>query len=191
MSQPIAKHPVSVVAAILSYLIPGLGQIYQGRVSKGLMFMVCLLGMFIGGQVLGDWRNVYLPPIDPGNQAPAPRGRFGGIFRAVGDFFPALLGRWHYGGQFWIGIAAWPAIWQYNNLPVPSMEKSPFLHNLQKTQVDPADFNVEQNMNVYLRNQDKTPDVAWVYTVVAGILNILVIYDAFAGPAHGSEEERK
>jgi hypothetical protein len=26
-------------------------------------------------------------------------------------------------------------------------------------------------------------DLGWVYTVIAGVLNIMVIYDAFAGPA--------
>ena len=36
----------SNLAAFLSYLIPGLGQIYQGRYAKGILFMVSLLGMF-------------------------------------------------------------------------------------------------------------------------------------------------
>ena len=35
-----------------------------------------------------------------------------------------------------------------------------------------------------LRNSDKSPDLGWMYTVIAGVLNILVIYDALAGPAH-------
>ena len=26
-------------AAVLSYLVPGLGQIYQGRIGKGLLFV--------------------------------------------------------------------------------------------------------------------------------------------------------
>jgi hypothetical protein len=44
----------------------------------------------------------------------------------------------------------------------------------------------ETELNDYLRDHDKTPDLAWVYTVIAGMLNILVIYDAFAGPAYGA-----
>jgi hypothetical protein len=35
---------------------------------------------------------------------------------------------------------------------------------------------------LFLVNSDKTPDLGWVYTVIAGMLNILVIYDAYAGP---------
>jgi hypothetical protein len=37
-------------------------------------------------------------------------------------------------------------------------------------------------LNAFLVNSDKTPDLGWVYTVVAGMLNILVMYDAYAGP---------
>src|SRR5579862_7382096 len=55
-------RPVSVLAGLLSYLVPGLGQISQGRVGKGVLFMVSLLGMFFFGMYLGDWKNVYVPP---------------------------------------------------------------------------------------------------------------------------------
>jgi len=91
-----------------------------------------------------------------------------------------LYHRWHFAGQFWIGIAAWPAIWQYNKLPVPTEEASPFWHNFERGP------HSEAALNEYLINSDKTPDVAWVYTVIAGVLNILVIYDAYAGPAFGA-----
>ena len=38
------KDPM--VAAILGWLIPGLGHIYQGRTGKGALFMVCILSTF-------------------------------------------------------------------------------------------------------------------------------------------------
>jgi hypothetical protein len=172
---PAQSVPQSFVAGLLSYLIPGLGQIYQGRFGKGLMFLVCLLGMFMGGQWLGDWHNVYLPRSDPAPDDNA-------VVKQSPNLVRDLLARLHFGGQFWIGMAAWPAIWQYSNMPVPNKEKHPFLHNYQKTPD-------EHELNAYLVARDKTPDLAWVYTVVAGVLNILVIYDAFAGPAHANEEE--
>jgi hypothetical protein len=163
---------VSLLAGVLSYLVPGLGQIYQGRIGKGLLFMVCLLGMFFVGQTLGDWKNVYLPqvsrgPNDPNNpwNLPQPLNPIANLYH-----------RWHYAGQFWIGVAAWPALWQYFELPVPSADTSPFLHDFQKAP-DEAEVN-----RIVLR-KGKIPDLAWVYTVVAGVLNILVIYDAYAGPA--------
>jgi hypothetical protein len=144
------------LAAFLSYLVPGLGQIYQGRYAKGVLFMVSLLGMFMLGQAMGEWQNVYVP-------------------REKGNLASSLVMRWHYVGQFWIGAAAWPALWQYFGGPLPSEESNPFVHNLQR-------MPDETKLNRFLVNSDKTPDLGWVYTVVAGMLNILVIYDAYAGP---------
>src|ERR1017187_4567548 len=155
-----APREPSNLAAFLSYLIPGLGQIYQGRYGKGVLFMVSLLGMFMLGQAMGGkyWQNVYVPREE---------GR--------GNLASSLVMRWHFVGQFWIGAAAWPALWQYFHMPVPAEETNPFLHNLQR-------MPDEKNLNEFLINSDKSPDLGWVYTVIAGMLNILVIYDAYAGP---------
>jgi hypothetical protein len=151
---------LSVLPAVLSYLIPGLGQVYQGRYGKGFLFMVSLLGMFFLGQAMGQWQNVYLPRGERDNR---------GITNA-------LMSRWHYAGQFWIGAAAWPALWQFFEKPMPDKETNPFLYYYQKAPD-------ENDLNKFLINSDKTPDLGWVYTVIAGMLNILVIYDALAGPA--------
>ena len=37
---------------------------------------------------------------------------------------------------------------------------------------------------------NKTWDLGWVYTVIAGVLNVLVIYDALAGPAFGKTDAK-
>src|SRR4051812_23078902 len=97
-------HTPSVLAGILSYLIPGLGQIYQGRFGKGLLFMVSLLGMFFLGQAMGGWRNVYMPASESGQES------------ALRKPLSSIYNRWHYAGQFWIGMAAWPAIWQFYDM---------------------------------------------------------------------------
>src|ERR1700754_3938853 len=55
---PVKPDPV---AAVLSYLIPGLGQVYQGRVGKGLLFFFGLYTLFFYGMAMGQWRNVWLP----------------------------------------------------------------------------------------------------------------------------------
>jgi hypothetical protein len=166
-----------MLAGILSYLVPGLGQLYQGRIGKGVLFMVCLLSLFFTGQAMGGWKNVYIP-VDSAPRAwderfePPVENRQ----QRFNNLFHNLYNRWHYLGQFWIGIAAWPALWQYFEMPVPSAEAQPFLHNLQRAPT-------ETEINQFLVNSDKTPDLGWIYTVIAGVLNILVIYDAFAGPA--------
>jgi hypothetical protein len=169
------SQPPSVLAGVLSYLVPGLGQIYQGRVGKGVLFLVILLGMFFLGQAMGNWRNVYMPLVDDGDNNP------------VRKPLVSVYNRWHFAGQFWIGIAAWPAIWQFYDMPVPSETQSEFWHNFQR----PVSAIDERLLNEFLTNSDKTPDLGWVYTVVAGMLNILVIYDAAVGPAFPAGARRE
>jgi hypothetical protein len=204
MSQPETSSPsvepvpaLSPLAGLLSYLVPGLGQIVQGRVSKGLFFMAILLTMFHAGQAMADWKSVYLPIVVEQNQQAEP------LRRSYNPFSSILGYRWHYAGQFFIGVSAWPAIWQFCELPTPS---DPFWHDYQREpmyrdkEVQLAKLNAaglnpaggqtalsaEGKMNQHLAAGDKTWDVGWIYTVIAGVLNILVIYDAVAGPAFGA-----
>lgn len=46
------KNPV--VAGVLAYLIPGAGHLYQGRILKGVIYSVSILGLFLWGQKLGE-----------------------------------------------------------------------------------------------------------------------------------------
>ena len=175
------EHPVSLVAGILSYLVPGLGQIYQGRIGKGVLFMVCLLSLFFTGQAMGGWKNVYIPTSDP------PAGANGNGFappqdvrqRRFSQLIRNLYQRWHYVGQFWIGVAAWPAVWQYNHYE-RTEDTGPVFGHFQRE-------IPEQQLNQLQTEGGKRWDLGWVYTVIAGVLNILVIYDAFAGPTFLTE----
>lgn len=47
------------IAGTLAFFIPGLGHFYQGRVFKGLLYSVCILGTFFYGMKLGEWKIVY------------------------------------------------------------------------------------------------------------------------------------
>jgi hypothetical protein len=173
-------RPPSVFAAVLSYLVPGLGQIYQGRIAKGILFLVYLYSLFFVGMAMGDGKNVYLPDLAAG-----PEHRWENNPWKLSPpftFIANLYNRPQFAGQFWIGVAAWPAIWHYNNMALPLQDRFPFLKDFQQ---GPRDFNDDVAMNDFLRNSDKTPDLGWVYTVIAGVLNVLVIYDAYTGPAFG------
>jgi hypothetical protein len=177
MSAP-QQQPVSLMGGLLSFLVPGLGQIVQGRIGKGLLFMVSLIGLFHLGQAMGDWKNVYIPVTDNlqfDDRFADQRGQF--RIQRLQKLPSNLYQRWHYIGQFWIGIPAWPALWQYFEMPVPAQEANQFWQRYQR---QPS----EDDINRFWVNSDKTPDLGWIYTVIAGVLNILVIYDAYAGPAH-------
>ena len=47
------------LAAMLSWAVPGLGQLYQGRTFKGRLFMGAILGTFLAGMWLGGGKVVY------------------------------------------------------------------------------------------------------------------------------------
>jgi hypothetical protein len=176
MSQEAHNEPpreYSLFAAFLSYLVPGMGQIYSGRIGKGVLFLVCLYGMFFYGMWLSDWSNVYLPRLGPITV-------FG---KEIDEPMASIAHRPQFAGQFWIGIAAWPAIWQYYHFNDEN-QVGPLLGNYQRTP------NWER-LNELQRNGSKIWDLAWVYTVIAGVLNVLVIYDAFAGPAFLPGEQRE
>lgn len=178
-SNPYHKAPFSIVGGILSYVVPGLGQIYQGRIGKGLLFFFCLYALFFYGQYLGDWQNVYIQNSQENGQAQLWRGQDvpPNVMRdnSRNSPFTQLSQRARFVGQMMIGAAAWPAVWQYLSYD-SSKERHPIFGKYQRM---PSNEEIEIN----LRNSDKTPDLGWMYTVIAGVLNILVIYDALAGPA--------
>jgi hypothetical protein len=160
------------LAGLLSYLVPGLGQIYQKRYSKGLLFLVSLYLLFFYGMWMGQWSNVYLPHTNV-------KDNYLFTFRPLGD----VENRVHFAGQFCIGISAWPALIQYYAYdPLQPNKPLPIIQTYQQA---PS----EEKLNDFQRKGDKRWDLGWVYTVIAGVLNILVIYDAIAGPAHREVKE--
>jgi hypothetical protein len=161
------------LAALLSYLVPGLGQVYQGRVGKGLMFFAGLYVLFFWGMAMGQWRNVWLP--DPTNLPAYQLGGFNltGVQKAAA-YRPQFL------AQMWIGVAAWPAVFQYARTEQPAnTDVPPRPSPLFGTFMQAPN---ESKLNELQRNGNKRWDLGWVYTVIAGVLNLLVIYDALAGP---------
>ena len=60
------------------------------------------------------------------------------------------------------------------------------LRQEQGRRPDPGQFErtpSDEALNAVHTYGDKLLELGWVYTVIAGVLNIMVIYDAFAGPA--------
>lgn len=180
---PPPPHPFAPLAAFMSYLVPGLGQIIQGRVGKGVLFMVCLYTLFFYGLFLGRAEatvhgkkyeltsNVYLPSAaDRGQQMGQTSNPLNLPNWAVDIYHrPQFL------GQFWMGIVVWPAVWQYTTFD-PREKEHATLGKFMRTPT------VEE-LNAVHTTSDKSIDLGWVCTVIAGVLNILVIYDALAGPA--------
>ena len=77
---------LQTLPGLLSFLVPGLGQIYQGRVGKGVLFFVSIYALFFYGMYLGSGAvkagepektytvsgNVYLPHMPEALKQSAP-----------------------------------------------------------------------------------------------------------------------
>ncbi len=190
MSKPAESKPstewvvpprkLNPLAGILSYLVPGLGQIVQGRVAKGLLFFFCIHSLFFWGLWIGHGKNVYLPRVDAPHRFSQSE-----VFRVRVPLLRPLIYRFPFVGQFWVGIAAWPAIFQWLTYadetskdfqPGEPSAPHPLLGTFMRT---PS----ESELNRLQTEGDKIWELGWTFTMIAGVLNLLVMYDAFAGPA--------
>lgn len=188
MSVAAEPRKLDWLAAILSYLIPGLGQILQGRISKGIVFFVSLYTLFFYGMALGAMKNVWMPPSSSIKHLPKVELGIRQLSFSSDGAMKSLAYRPQFLGQFWIGAAAWPAVLQYladkDPNAVPQPEGLPLIGRYMAT---PPDDELQRLQ----RDGNKRWDLGWVYTLIAGVLNLLVIYDALAGPAIKDDENEK
>jgi MFS family permease len=182
------KNPA--LAALLSWLVPGLGQIYQGRSLKGGLFMASLVATLVAGLWIGGGNVVYAS-WRPGEK------------------------RWAFLCQAGIGAAALPAMVQSSLVNGPGKQPlaaSPwFAPPLVRGQLvseayarrlaarDPDikadDFRRQAGgmvryepsqsggqLSLWHLRLGRFFDIGSLYTMLAGLLNLLVVYDAWAGP---------
>lgn len=152
------------LAALLAWLIPGAGHFYQGRRAKAAIYFFAVLSTFIIGLAIGGSNVVYASWV-PGDK------------------------RWHFACQVPAGLITFPALVQGNY-----MRKHTNSRGETAPSYDPSwgSFMAPPRRPVL---EDRADDVAaWYvrfgagyemgtwYTMIAGLLNILAIYDAYAGP---------
>jgi len=168
------------LAAFLAWLIPGLGHLYQGRRAKAALFFVCIMGIFAYGCYLGGSSEM-------------------GWGRVV--YFSWRLGdkRLPYICQVGAGLPALPALVQASRMsndrkvwlggfmapPVPASPENSALP------ADPEGPNAAQpTAHTLHRRLHRYFELGTVYTMIAGLLNILAVYDAWGGPVF-SETAKK
>ena len=163
------------LAAFLAWLVPGLGHLYQRRTGKGILFFVCIVGTFLYGLYIGDGRVVYASTAEV--------------------FSRQFLERWQYICQVGVGLPALPALVQRERIrdgkpPLlgDNFMRPPFI-NLPPAALESEDAT---DPNRVVHNPDELAkwnyelgeyfEIGTVFTVIAGLLNILAIYDAYGGP---------
>lgn len=178
-------------AAMLAWLLPGAGHLYQRRFGKGFLFMVCILATFFYGLGLGRGRCVYA------------------------SFKPGDI-RWQYVLQAGAGAVTLPAVAQAmvtkngNDPWFVLCERYPEGHTnaffIVKDDAKHAGDSFKDGFMappagpIYLNERDTLGqwhdemkhkfEIGTLFCVVAGLLNLLVIYDAFCGPAILTPEEK-
>jgi len=181
------------IAAALSWAVPGLGQLYQGRTHKGSLFMAAILTTFVVGLWLGGGKVVYASwkPNEP---------------------------RWAFVCQAGAGVVALPAIVQSARLLGPA--RQPLLGGAmapplfpgqyvsrayaERLAADDPDIAAEDffdkpplkqfrrdQLAIWHRRLGRFFEIGTLYTMLAGMLNLLVIYDAWAGPLGATDERNR
>jgi len=162
------KNPT--LAAVLAWLVPGLGHVYQRRTAKGILFFVCIMGIFLYGLYLGGnhdlgWGRVVYVSWQPGHRR-----------------LPYLC-------QIGVGLPALPAMVEARR----ARDGRPLLFGGFMAPPRPAyNETVPQAMREALAEQPlldtihrqlaRNFEFGTTFTMIAGLLNVLVICDAWGGP---------
>ena len=158
------------IAGLLAWLIPGLGHYYQRRYHKALIFFLCIMPTFIAGCALASSREV-------------------GIARNVYWSWRTGDTRAWWLAQAPLGIAAIPSCiqaWQINSGQTPIFGRfmaPPKLHGGDQRGRLPVLDEIRQKMPHF--------ELGTYLTVIACLMNILVIFDAVDGPFAGRRKEKK
>jgi len=156
------------IAALWAWLWPGAGHIYQRRYGKGALFMICILATFFFGLILGGGHVVYA------SWTKADR-------------------RWQYICQVGAGVPAMPALVQSYRVfsrktdPIKVFGVEGFMAPPTPQPVRPEDGS--DKLAKWHKDYHFYFELGTLYTMVAGLLNILAIYDAYAGPVVATPEE--
>jgi hypothetical protein len=165
------KDPL--LAAFLAWLIPGAGHFYQGRLGKGVVFFTCILATFFFGLYLGQGRVVYASMRSQDRRLP--------YLCQVGTGLPALPAlvqaqRMRQGRRpLWGGFMA-----------PPQLNKQFSSRDLSGKEITHPDELAKWHHELH-----SYFELGTVYTMIAGLLNVLAIYDAWAGPMLFSPARRR
>ena len=163
------KNPL--LAAILAWLVPGLGHWYQGRKEKAILFFVCIMSVFLFGCYLGSDREY-------------------GPARVVYAKWNKGEKRLFFIPQAFIGIAAIPATLQENLVKqgIPprwgGLMSPPNSPTAGKPKGNPTLNNLHEHLGRYF-------ELGTIFTVIAGFMNILVVFDAVSGPVIETENKKQ
>ena len=181
------------LAALLTWLIPGMGQLYQRRFAKGIVFLIAILGTF--------WFGCWLAS-DPQIGA----ARCVSVPMAIGETRLMIY------CQSLVGLSAMPAGYQagrveeglpprWNGFMAPAQPDPDQIPSPNSAERSEQVLQQRKLIASALADQPSTSRIGFVlrsrfefggvFTLIAGLLNLLAILDAFGGPVRAKEEDAK
>ena len=183
------------LAAFFAWLFPGLGHFYQGRTVKGMIYFLSLAPLIVIGLWMGSYRDM------SGNREHPRSGE--GTVALTNDDAPLYVAKnayfqWEKGGdkrlyfipQALNAVIAIPAYIQaklirdgkeplWNGAFAPPGPDSPY----PSRSADRTGTIYRPSLNELLLRLHSWFDLGTIILAVAGLLNLLVIFDALCGPA--------
>ncbi len=148
-------------AAFLAWIWPGAGHIYQGRYGKAMLYMSCILVIYFWGLAMGEGHVVYAS------------------FRPNDMRYQFLL-------QAAVGLPAMPAVLQR----FAADSQPPLFFGLMAPPQGPVEEQIHDQKAAWHDQAGFYFELGTLFTMVAGLLNILAIYDAYSGPVFGPPNAR-
>jgi hypothetical protein len=163
------KNPV--IAGILTWFIPGLGHYYQGRTMKAILFFFCIVPTFWVGCVLGSGSEI-------------------GFARNVYCSWRFQDKRLFFIPQACLGMAAIPAGLQA--IQIDPGHQPLFGRFMAPPQIEEGDqTGVPPTLTEIVRKKHFLFELGTYITVIAGLMNLLVIFDAIDGPLVYQPEKKE
>ncbi|MBR4832781.1 MAG: hypothetical protein IKU86_00400 [Thermoguttaceae bacterium] len=168
-------------AGALAWLVPGLGHWYQGRRAKAIIFAAAIWPILLAGL----WMGSYWEATPNGEST-----RRLLVARNVYCSWRQGDKRLYFIPQAAIGAVAIPAYWQARN---PTKGDGGVLTTAFAPPRLPSEATTRSNQpsaDEIVASLHSWLDAGTIFTVVAGLLNLLAIFDAAGGPIPPSEEEK-
>jgi len=143
-----------ILAAMLAWLWPGAGHLYQRRFGKGALFMVCVLTTYFFGLTIAEGHVVFVRLKQP---------------------HP------HYSflGQIGVGLPAMPAVAQK---VAKDMGWGPLFGGVMAPPSGKVSIDQHDELASWHEKLGFAFELGVLFTTIAGLLNVLAIFDAYAGP---------
>ncbi|MFT5525943.1 MAG: hypothetical protein ACI9G1_000017 [Pirellulaceae bacterium] len=161
------------IAGVLTWLIPGLGHLYQGRFAKSIIFFVCIFGTYCFGLSLAGGHAVYA------DMSTVPTSRFQKYFILCQS-----------------GVGA-PSILAFAQRRIIRSGGNPILGGLMAPPTEGDDYTPgyewteRGTLAQWHYHYHRLFEISTVYVTVASFLNILAIYDVLAGPVVAEPDDKE